>query len=223
MGMRRSSGVVRWDFARAEGDRLIKLKSPPTFESIVENIKATMTVLCCHSDPICGTDFKRVAYCIRVGKDLFDAFFNSQTGYRAWYHLSPYEGLRINAYAMQALSPKLIAAASTNESGLSTALIGQSLKTTSSKIWLVERGNPLAEKESCSECGGEWASDGSDDAEILNDRWELTEHYKAKWGRCAPYLTQLRIFGAFLDANHNEFIPENKRFRAKELYDWGWS
>ncbi|HEV8663657.1 MAG TPA: hypothetical protein VGT06_11045 [Candidatus Methylomirabilis sp.] len=111
--------IERWEFALSKnGDRVEKLKRSIPLESIIEGIRDDMTVLCCHPDSMRNTNFKRVAYCIRVRKDLFDLFFNSRTGYRAWYYRSPFEGLRANGVIMRLLSPALVAADPTQNSKL---------------------------------------------------------------------------------------------------------
>ena len=215
--------MERWEFKLSNGDRLEKLKTPLSLESIVEGIRDHMTVLCCHPDLFSGTNFKRVAYCISVKNDLFDLFFNSRTGYRASYYRSPYEGLRVNGLVMQLLSPALVAAAQTEDSNLNPEFVLESLASPSSKVWLAECGNEVC--RTCVGCKGEWSAPtlGNLAPEILNGRWELHTELKATWGSKAPYLTKLRVLGAFLDDGHNEFIPAKKRFRAREIYELGWS
>lgn len=217
--------IERWDFALSKnGDRLEKLERPLSLESIVEAIRDHMTVLCCHPDPIRNTNFKRIAYCIRVQNDLFDLFFNSRTGYRAWYYRSPYEGLRVNNLVMQLLSPALVAADQTENSNLNPEFVFESLASPSSKVWLAECGKEVC--LTCRGCEGEWSAStlgNLTEPEIINGRWELGTDLKARWGSKAPYLTKLRVLGAFLDDRYNEFIPAEKRFRAKEIHKLGWS
>jgi len=216
--------IERWRFALStNGDRQENLDQPPPLEHIVESIRDTMTVLCCHADPISKTDIKRVAYCIGVENKLFDLFFNSRTGYRAWYYRSPFDGSRVNSSVMELLSPDLMKSPQTQECKLPTDFISESLRSPSSKVWLTECGKEVC--LSCTGCKGEWtsATTGDPKIELLNDRWEENPHYKAKWGRTAPYLTKLRILGAFLDDRLKEFIPADKHFRAEEIHEFGWS
>ena len=217
--------IERWDFTLSKnGDRLEKLERSIPLESIVEDIRDDMTVLCCHPDPISDTNFKRVAYCIRVRKDQFDLFFNSRTGYRAGYYRSPFEGLRVNDLVIQLLFPALVAANQTQNSTLNPEFIVESLKSPSSKVWLAESGKEVC--LTCPGCKGEWSistTGNLTEPEIFNGRWEHGTDLKARWGSKAPYLTKLRVLGAFLDDRHNEFIPADKRFRAKQIYEFGWS
>jgi hypothetical protein len=60
-------------------------------------------------------------------------------------------------------------------------------------------------------------------AEIVNGRWECAASANAVRGRKAPFLTKIKIFGAFLNERHDEFISWRKRHRAREIYESGWS
>jgi len=62
-----------------------------------------------------------------------------------------------------------------------------------------------------------------DKRQILNGVWEQSDHVKAKWGCKAPYRRKLRVMGAFLDDDFNEWIPFDKRFRDREIHEFGWS
>jgi hypothetical protein len=73
----------------------------------------------------------------------------------------------------------------------------------------------------CDLCAGEFKS-GGDYAEILNGRW-CGESVPAKDGRSAPYLTKIRVMGAFLSEDRHEFIVKHKRRRHWEIHDTGWS
>ena len=75
-------------------------------------------------------------------------------------------------------------------------------------------------------CKGEWSPGSVKDLEkpeILNGVWERANKLEAKWGCKAPLFTKLRVMGAFLDEQFNELIPFDKRFRAKEIHEFGWS
>lgn len=213
--------IERWDLAPSLCDeRRRALANPPTFQAIIEAIQEKMEVLCCHPNEFSYDNrFSRVVYCFRVSAPLFDMFFNSKNGYRASYYRSPYDGLRDNGLFIRSVLPALLASAETRciapkELGFAE----KSLKSCSSKAWLAERG-----KELCGRCAGEWSPPQDETAEILNNRWENGDSVYAKWGRKAPYLTKIRIFGAFLSERHDELIPASKRHRAREIHEVGWS
>jgi hypothetical protein len=207
-----------------ETTRLPKLQRLVPFDQIAEDIAAGMIVLCCHRSSIKDTAFSRVAYCVQVEKDLFDLFFNSANGYRAAYFRSLWEGMRANAAFLKTVAPKLLSSGPSSSCGLSEQFMRESLATPSAKVWLAEHGKEV--ERDCVACRGEWST-GSvgelDKPEIRNGRWDRAQTLKANWGSKAPYLTKLRILGAFLDERFNELVPWDKRFRAKEIHEFGWS
>lgn len=204
--------------------RLAKLQQHVPFGQIATDIATSLTVLCCHISQVAGTGFRRPVYSVAVNRDLFDQFFNSATGYRAEYFRSPWAGLRANTTFMRAVSPALLGSGPSEALGLHVDFIRESLATPSAKVWLAENGKEV--DPSCPGCQGEWstASVGNPRvAEIRNNRWDVAQGVKSEWGRKAPYLTKLRIMGAFLDGQLNEFVPFDKRFRADEIHQFGWS
>ena len=217
--------IERWELALTTDDgKRRSLENPPPYESIVEDIRVGMQVLCCHRDQ--SQDhrrFERVTYCITVPKKLFDLFFNSRNGYRACYYISPYNGLRANDLFMHLLYPSLAAASQTENSTLSSKFIRESLTSPSSKVWLAECSKEVC--LTCQGCKGEWSTGQGNlsNHEIMNNRWERGAGVLSGWGSKAPYLTKLRIHGAFLDDQHNVFIPAPKRDRAKQIHEFGWS
>jgi len=216
-----------WKFDASLGEnRVTALLTPPTFDSLIAQIEKEMRILCCH--PQDSTDkrgFRRSVYCVYVGEPLFDWFFNSQNGYRAAYFHSLDRGLEANAQFIQSMMPRLLKWGDGNSHGFDRGFACESLTRPSAKVWLAESGPHI---DNCEGCTGEWRPPNDDKAEILNGRWEdpKLEDAKcpyAKYGRKAPYLTKLRIFGAFLDGDLEEWTPPRKLCRAQEIHDWGWS
>lgn len=216
----------KFELQSDQASRLSNLEKPVQFPDIVQQIAGTMTALCCHLDHSWAAEnaATRVVYCIQVKKELFDLFFNSSSGYRAAYFRSPEDGISANAIFFKMVAPKLADSSLSSSSGLDSEFINQSLLTPSAKVWLAERTKEV--EKDCVGCKGEWSSgsiEDNDRPEILNGVWERSDRVKAKWGRKAPYLTKLRVMGAFLDGRFNEWIPFDKRFRAKEIHELGWS
>jgi hypothetical protein len=214
-------GMQMWTFDESLSEARRKaLMTPPTSDSIMKQIEGEMEVLCCHPQPCCDyKGFLRVVYCIRVGAPLFDLFFNSESGYRAAYYHSPYRGLETNAAFIQSVMPKLIAWSESIPPEIDLGFARESLGTPSAKVWLAEKSQQL-----CEQCTGEWAGEsGNPKAEILNGRWECRSSPDANFGRKAPYLTKIRIFGAFLNDRLDEFVRAHKRHRARAIHELGWS
>lgn len=198
--------------------RLSGLADPPGFTEIAEAIRTGMKVLCCHPERCdLAAGFERFVYCLNIGRELFDLFFNSRNGYRAAFFRSPYEGLRANAELLAMLTPSLVASEATGGEKASK-LIEESLTSPTAKVWLAE-----PEVGFCSLCAGEWSNPSNANAEIRNGRWECSSHDNAKKGRKAPYFTKLRVFGAFLNHASDEVIAGRKRHRAVHLNQWGWA
>lgn len=224
MQAERIANMERWDYARSlNGQRVKKLLAAPSFEEITAEIKKEMKVLCFHCENLQDNkkddkNYERAVYCIHMGEKLFDWFFNSKNGYRAAYFRSPFEGLETNQNFIESLTPELIASDKTTPN-FDKKFIEESLKSPSAKAWLAEVGKNL-----CEHCSGEWNSrQDNNEPEILNNRWENNIGQNAEWGRKAPYLTKIRIIGAFLNDHYDEFIPSSKRFRAKDINEDGWS
>jgi len=212
--------MIMWKFSTSVSkDRISALLMPSTIGTISRRIANEMEFLCSHNDPCrAHADFAREVYCIRVPEELFDIFFNSPHGYRGAYFRSPGEGMDANMCFIQTLAPKFIgmSALSTTPSKLES--IRESLLSNSAKAWLAENGF-----RPCSKCEGELRPPQDTSPEIINGRWDLGQNILSEWGNQAPRFTKIRIFGAFLDNRNNEFIPDSKRNRSREINMYGWS
>jgi hypothetical protein len=206
------------------GERQPALSACDSFDLVASRIADSHEVLCCHKSQIWGSDYKRPVYTIRIPESLFDQFFNASYGYRAAFYRSPGSGMDANQAFLRAMAPKLMQASGAERADMTPELIEQSLATPSAKAWLAEAGKEP--ERDCPACKGEWSTANcgpADLAEVRNGRWELARNLKAEWGRKAPYLTKLRIMGAFLDDRYNELVPHDKRSRAQEIHAFGWS
>lgn len=204
--------------------RLPGLTAGNTFGEITRRIVSEMSILCCHRSEIAGTGFSRPVYTVQVTNDLFDLFFNSADGYRAAYCRSPGAGLEANLEFMRAIAIQLAGSTLSPNSGLPEQHIVESLTTPSAKAWLAEHGKEIDRK--CPGCKGEWSSGTAgppERAEILNGVWERAKGQNAEWGRKAPYLTKLRVMGAFLNDRLHELVPFDKRYRAYDINAYGWA
>jgi hypothetical protein len=72
-----------------------------------------------------------------------------------------------------------------------------------------------------SRCDGSSRIDDTPD--FTNGRWEIRDAAYVRYGRKAPNCTKPRIFGAFINAKGDELIPADKRNRAKDIHEFGWS
>jgi len=214
---------MMWELSQSLGSRLAPLCNPPTWEHITQSIASSMDLLCKHEEQ-CRRDekFFRAVYCFKVGAPLFDLFFNSVEGYRAAYYRSPYEGLEANSAFIEVVQPRLLEYGPVSGAHID---VSESLRALSAKVWLAEVGKGLAtvSGEPCEHCSGEWSPPHDLTPEIRNGRWDKLDHLYAKWGSKAPYLTKLRVFGAFVSEHGDEFIPHDKRDRHTQIFHQGWS
>jgi hypothetical protein len=206
-----------WKFTSLiEEERLLTLKQPPPWNELVEQIGTRASILCGHSKE--AHDYPgcfRIETCIQIDRPMFDCFFNSVSGYRAAYYRSPADGLRANEAIIRALAPRLLEVPELQQ--CLHVDPERSLAARSAKVWLAE-----PEKHLCEKCRGDWNGQGGP-AEIENDRWEFSTIGNAVYGRTAPYLQKLRVFGGFLDFGGREVIPEGKVTRAEQISVCGWS
>lgn len=209
-----------WQFSSAIGEeRVTALLQAPALNEIVEMLLHQVDVLCCHRqscDDVPG--FSRVVFNLRISPRTFDLFFNSEHGYRGSYYLSPHAGLAANEAIIKRLRPLLLAWAEQHEPTLDQEFAAESLASLSAKVWLTEYGSHL-----CAQCIGEWGNPTDDTAEILNGRWELADTSNARRGRKSPFLSKVRVFGAFLNERNDEVVPVRKRHRASDINAGGWS
>lgn len=217
---------MRWEFAIDLPNGAIrkpKLENAPAFKDICSSIFDNLRVLCRHQ---CKCDiadgFLRVEFCVSVEKDQFDQFFNSENGYRAAYFKSVDGGKRANSDLIQLLSPKLLSFEDAND--VDPRLASLSIGKSSAKIWILEAAKGQSNCKYCGDgCGWKFRNANSlQHAEILNDRWELSEA-KSSWGRKAPYFSLIQIKGAFVNSNGEEFLPSDKADRAQEISCHGWT
>lgn len=197
--------------------RRAELKSAPPFAQIAHEVARSMRILCTHPDPCDeAAGYSRIVACVAVEPQLFDLFFNAETGYRGAYFASQVSGLQANVQILSLVAPAL--ANHETHAGLPHRQAEASLRNQSAKAWLAEVG-----KGFCPRCEGEWSTPQDDEPDILNDRWEVSREANARYGRKAPLFTKLRLLGAFVDQHGNSYVATQKRDRASQIHDYGWS
>jgi hypothetical protein len=203
----------------ADEARLRGLQTNVPFDDIAARLNREMEIRCCHT---CDCDdeagFKRVIYCVTITAELFDAFFNSRSGYRGAYFQSPEQGLRANEILLNIVRPRLLGWMRIHCPGQDPEFAAASISSLSAKAWLAEE--PLAR---CAECKGEWNSSMRANLEIMNCRWECDLHAHAEWGRQAYLFSKVRFIGAFLNSDGEEYVAPHKLDRAKQISRCGWA
>ncbi len=199
--------------------RLRRLQTNVPFDDIAARLNREMEIRCCHThDCHDKPGYKRTICCVNVNAELFDAFFNSQSGYRGAYFQSPENGLRANEILLQVVRPQLLAWMSTHCPSEDPEFAAASISSPSAKAWLAEK--PLS---ICAHCEGEWDSSTRASLEITNGRWECDSHTLAEWGRQAYLFSKVRFIGAFLNSGGEEYVAPHKQDRANEISKRGWA
>lgn len=200
-------------------DRLSILQTNLPFEDIATKLKRCMEIVCCHTTECTDKHgYKRTIYCVEISPQLFDMFFNSQSGYRGTYFQSPERGVISNNLLLRMVGPQLVAWTHANCKDQDPGFAAESLLATSAKVWLAEDTLSL-----CERCKGEWKASLKADIEIINGRWEINPHIHAQWGRQAHWFKKIRFIGAFLNDAGEEYIAPHKKMRARDIWESGWS
>ncbi len=210
---------ISWRYAgTATSSRLAALEHPRPAAELAAALRNELTLECYHPDPG-QTDFSyvRAVFCGTVGPTLFDWFFNAKTGYRGAYFDSPEAGLQFNRSLIDALAPTLTAWVIARHLANNIDWIITSLAAPSAKAWLAEHPGL------CQACTGEWSPLYVSELAIQNGRWERAAHTLADWGRQAPLLRKIRIFGGLINAQGEEWVASHKLGRSAHIFEHGWS
>jgi hypothetical protein len=202
----------------ATSERLAALLHSPLREQLPAALCRGLILACYHRDPgQTDSSYERAIFCGSVDPTLFDWFFNARTGYRGAYYDSPEAGLRFNRILIDHLAPMLVSWAASQDGRKDIDWVRRSLSAPSAKAWLSEHPGV------CQECAGEWSQSHSSDLQIENERWESETHTHAAWGRQAPLLSKIRIFGGLINAQNQEWVAGHKKNRATHISEHGWS
>ena len=203
---------------KADPDRLVALAQPSPRAELAGALERRLNLQCFHREAReHDATYKRAVFCGIVDIHLFDWFFNASTGYRGAFYEAPDEGTRANRILVDQLSNFLADWATAHQLEHDREWILASLSKPSAKAWLAEYPGL------CASCSGEWSPSYVSDLQIENSRWETSSHVHSAWGRQAPSLTKIRIFGGFIDEQQNEWLAAHKTERATHIWEYGWS
>ena len=100
-----------WSFdelAKADLLRSKRLEGAPVFEKIIAQLQDALSEALTHEHYRCGTDsfqgHRRAILQFRVSQELYDSFYNSRSGYRAQFWISPSRGQAANLECLEAMS-----------------------------------------------------------------------------------------------------------------------
>lgn len=228
--------IEEWKFRSAtvplDRSRLLQ-QQQLSFAEIVHRIVAEMVNISFH--PATGSKEAkgkvRAEFFFNVREETLDLFFNSSCGIRAQYYLDPQKGAEGNRLAIEGVEDKLFAGGTHLQQQLMTLeQIKKSLKYGSAKIWICEDTSTLDQK-------------GRDQEQIVAlevPRWlECMQQVLASWdanqspcpsnksrallGVQAPTGTRMKVLGAWIDGNNQEFVVPSKVGRSLEIHRYGFS
>src|SRR5262245_26612501 len=186
--MQTPTNSPRWNYTgNTDPRRLAALTAGLRLSELIARLKTESRFVCSHSEQKDGDpSYSRAVFCVTVTTELFDLFFNAQTGYRGAYFKGPNVGVRVNRTIIDSLLPTLLHWTAEYCPREDSNWITESLSLPSAKIWLAEE--PLS---ICAKCAGEWSSSYISALKIVNGRWEVSAHTHAVWGSAAPEFTKL--------------------------------
>jgi hypothetical protein len=173
----------------------------------------------------------RAEFVFSVNAQTQDLFFNSAYGYRAMYYLAPHTGIEFNRGAIDGIKGRLVAAAKRAASSKrAVENIIKSLEYESAKIWISEDHSTLDQTS-------------HDPARILAlevPRWvEAMSAVLSAWkaghqpsptiksrallGVQAPQGNRLKVLGAWMSDDGEEFVVQSKTYRAEHIHQYGFS
>ena len=203
---------------KSEPPRIQALVRPRPWAELPEALREGLKLKCFHREARQNDHaYRRAVFCGSVNPSLFDQFFNASTGYRGSFFKSPEAGLRANRALLDQLADFLAGWAVLTKHEADPSWVLASLAQTSAKAWLAEYPGL------CAHCEGEWSPSYVSDLQIENSRWECSSHVHSVWGRQAPSLSKIRIFGGFIDDQRNEWLAPHKAERATHIWEHGWS
>ncbi len=98
-----------WVYEDCCESRRVCLLQPFDFEDLVAQI-AGSEILCAEVSSAFDSPgiYFRIEYCLAIGREQFDKFYNGQHGYRGAFYRSPAEGLRANRQVLDGLTNRLL-------------------------------------------------------------------------------------------------------------------
>jgi hypothetical protein len=195
--------------------RRARLETFCTFAQIIEVVETSAVITgawVCEGEAPGLKGCHRPVVELTVGRDAYDAFFNSPGGYRAQYLLSPENGQAANSRLIGSMEPRLSLAVAEQcgSARLTASIVRTAFLANSAKIWpdedeldLVDATHDLAVEGWRTPC--DWVN-----APVGIGLW-------------APVGTRLMVYGAFIDPFGNEVVSRKKILRRIDIHLCGFS
>jgi hypothetical protein len=173
----------------------------------------------------------RAEFLFSVSPNTQDLFFNSAYGYRAMYYLAPHTGVECNRDAIDSIKGRLIAAAKNSGPSMpSSQDTIKSLEYGSAKIWISEDDSTL--DQTSRDRDSILALEVPRWVEAMNSvftAWKAghkptpSVESRALLGVQAPEGHRLKVVGAWMNNDGDEFVVPSKVCRAEHIHQYGFS
>ena len=221
--MLRMVSPQEWDLSKLpDAARRERLLNPPSAECLLTYLIDEATHAAERGDislnwepakdkKVPSNHYFRLSTQISVNECIFDLLFNSRSGYRAQYYLSPEEGILYNRQIIDTLIPAIRTAYDRKPCRIKFQLIERSLCTPHAKIWVFENRdekNPFVE-----------AAENT----LNPTRW--VKHCASLGRRCPlPDCLKIDLKGSFIDPQTGcFFVDELKVGRPCDLHCKGYT
>jgi len=197
-----------------------------SFEEMVVRLLGETTVLrstiCPYESPTPGEpkqarEARQIIFLIQGGHETCDLLYNAPDGLRGRYWQSPDHGSAATRHLINTLVPMLSAfaerappAPTGKAAPMTIDDVRASLDAPSAKVW-------------------PWEGDHKDrlkvDHQLVVPRWRDAEAHapsRALWRR-NPSGPELEIKGAIIGPDRTEYIPEGKRSRSCQIFEFGFT
>jgi len=217
---------TEWGTSLLPNERRAYLDSGMSFEEMVARLlgetQVVRSTICPYEQPAPGEakqarEARQITFLIQAGPETCDLLYNAPDGLRGRYWQSPDHGSAATRHLINSLAPTLAAfaeqtsPASTGKAASMTVDdIRASLDAPSAKVW-------------------PWEGDHKDrlkvDHQLMVPRWREAEERapsKDMWRR-NPTGRELEIKGAIIGLDRTEYIPEGKRDRSCQIFQFGFT
>ena len=223
----RKPSPTEWDTSQLPNGRRTYLDSGMSFEEMVARLLGETTVIrstiCPYESPASdepkqARKARQIIFLIQGGHETCDLLYNAPDGLRGRYWQSPDHGSAATRHLINTLAPTLAAfaertppAATGKAAPMTIDDIRASLNAPSAKVWPWE---------------GEQRERLLIEHQLMVPRWRESEAHaqvnKRMWRR-NPSGPELEIKGALIGPDRTEYIPEGKRSRSCQIFEFGFT
>ena len=210
--------IETWRLRLPESRRR-RLIEAPTFEAIVEGLRASAHILSLRREKLKRQEgYYRVVAVLKVDAQALDLFHNSRCGYRAQYYLGTEAGENANSYAVKVLSSRIKELLSGYQKRTCPSeWVERSLLHEEAKVWIHQ---------------GTWLrANRRSERNLSVERWtagltsaDRKQRRRATWAMLTPGEEQrLDVKGGFVTTEGCRFRAPLKPGRSEDICKFGFT